>query len=167
MPKVAKELGPLDVKRLAHIGGRNNVMVAVGSVAGLHGQLTPNGGKSWILRMLVGGRRRDIGLGGYPTVTLSQARDKAREARDKVDRGIDPVEDRKAVKARLVQSRRKGLLFREAVDRALSAKLDAFRHKKHRDQWRSTLERYAPPVIGAMLVQYICPRCPGRSEPTS
>ncbi len=152
MPKVATELGPVDVKRLAHPGGKGNIMVPVGGVTGLYMQLTPTGAKSWILRMLIGGRRRDIGLGGFPTVTLSQARDKAREARDKVERGVDPVEERKAAKARLIEARRKGMLFSEAVDKALAAKLDAFRNEKHRAQWRSTLDNYAIPEIGAMPV---------------
>ncbi len=152
MPKVAAELGPLDVKRLSHPGGKGNAMVSVGGVAGLYLQLTPNGGRTWILRMLVGGRRRDIGLGGYPTVTLAQARDKAREARDKVERGLDPVEERKAAKAKLIEARRKGMLFSEAVDKALAAKLDAFRNEKHRAQWRSTLDNYAIPEIGALPV---------------
>lgn len=155
MPKVAAELGPLDVKRLAHPGGKGNVMVSVGGVAGLYLQLAPKGGRTWILRMLVGGRRRDIGLGGFPTVTLAQARDKAREARDKVERGIDPVEERKAAKARLIEARRKGMLFSEAVDKALAAKLDAFRNEKHRAQWRSTLDTYALPEIGALPVDEI------------
>ncbi len=155
MPKVAVELGPLDVKRLTHPGGKGNAMVTVGGVAGLYLQLTPNGGRTWILRMLVGGRRRDIGLGGYPTVTLAQARDKAREARDKVERGVDPVEERKATKARLVEARRKGMLFSDAVDKALAAKLDAFRNEKHRAQWRSTLDNYALPEIGALPVNEI------------
>lgn len=152
MPKVAAELGPLDVKRLAHTGDKSNVMVPVGGVAGLYLQLTPKGGRTWILRMQVGGRRRDIGLGGYPTVTLAQAREKAREARDKVERGIDPVEERKAARARLIEARRKGMLFSEAVDKALAAKLDAFRNEKHRAQWRSTLDRYAMPELGALPV---------------
>ena len=155
MPKVAAELGPLDVKRLAHPGGKGNAMVPVGGVAGLYMQVTPKGGRSWILRMLVGGRRRDIGLGGFPTVTLAQARDKAREARDKVERGIDPVEERKNAKARLIEARRKGMLFSDAVDKALAAKLDAFRNEKHRAQWRSTLDNYALPEIGALSVNEI------------
>lgn len=152
MPKIAAELGPLHVKRLAHPGGYGNAMVPVGGVAGLYLQLTPKGGRSWILRMLVGGRRRDIGLGGFPTVTLAQARDKAREARDKVERGVDPVEERKASKAKLIEARRKGMVFSEAVDKALAAKLDGFRNEKHRAQWRSTLDRYAIPEIGALPV---------------
>lgn len=155
MPKLATELGALDVKRLAHGGGKGNSMVAVGGVTGLYVQITPNGAKTWILRMRIGERRRDFGLGGYPTVTLAQARDKAREARAKVESGIDPVEERKSARARIIASQRRGLLFSEAVDRALVSRLDAFRNEKHRKQWRSTLDTYAIPVIGSMSVQDI------------
>ncbi|WP_434614711.1 tyrosine-type recombinase/integrase [Tabrizicola sp. M-4] len=155
MPKVAAELGPLDVKRLAHPGGKGNAMFAVGGVSGLYMQVTPKNGKTWVLRVLVGNKRRDIGLGGYPTVTLAQARDKAREARDLIARGVDPVEEKKAAKARLILAQRKGLLFKDAVDKALAAKLDGFRNEKHRDQWRSTLDAYAIPSLGALPVQEI------------
>ena len=99
--------------------------------------------------------RRDIGLGGFPTVTLSQARDKAREARDKIERGIDPVEQRKATKAALVAAQRRGLSFAQAVEKALAAKLDAFKNPKHRQQWENTLATYATPDLGKMLVQDI------------
>lgn len=78
MPKVTPELGPLDVKRLSHSGGKGNTMIAVGAVSGLYMQVTPQNDQTWVLRVLVGYKRRDIGLGGLPTVTLAQARDKAR-----------------------------------------------------------------------------------------
>ena len=84
MPKVAEELTALDVKRLAHPGGKRNVLFSVGGVPGLQLQLSPKGGRSWVLRAMVGTLRRDIGLGGFPAVTLSQARDKARDARAKI-----------------------------------------------------------------------------------
>lgn len=155
MPKVAKELGALDVKRIVHSGGKRNDLVAVGGVAGLCLQVTPNSGKTWILRMRVGDRRRDIGLGGFPTVTLSQARDKARAARAKVEAGIDPVEERKAARAKLMTERKRGLLFSEAVEKALGAKLSAFKNEKHRKQWRATLDTYAMPELGKMVVQDI------------
>lgn len=155
MPRVAEELGPLAVKRLIHTGIKGNCMYAVGGVAGLYMQVTPNGGKTWVLRVLVGEKRRDIGLGGFPTVTLAQARDKAREARDMISRGIDPVEERKAVKARLILAQQRGMLFKDAVDKALAAKLDAFQNEKHRDQWRNTLDTYATPQLGALTLQEI------------
>jgi integrase len=155
MPKIAAELGPLDVKRLEHPGGKGNAMVAVGGVAGLYLQLTPKGGRTWLLRTTVGAKRRDIGLGGFPTVTLAQAREKAREARAKIESGVDPVEARKEAKRRLIEAQRRGLTFKDAVDKALGAKLDAFRNEKHRLQWRSTLDNYAIPEIGSMPVQEI------------
>lgn len=155
MPKVAEEMTALDVKRLAHPGHGRNVMVSVGGVPGLHMQMTPNGGRSWVLRATVGTLRRDIGLGGFPGVTLSQARDKAREARAKIEGGIDPVEARKAAKAALVAAQRRGLTFADAVDRCLAAKLDAFKNPKHRQQWENTLASYATPDLGAMLVNDI------------
>lgn len=155
MPKVAQELSALEVKNLAHPGGKRNVLYSVGGVAGLHMQITPRGGRSWVLRVKVGEKRRDLGLGGFPTVTLSQARDKAREVRAKIEAGIDPVEERKAAKALLVAAQRRGLTFADAVDKALAAKLDAFRNAKHRQQWENTLATYATPELGRMLVQDI------------
>jgi integrase len=155
MPRVAEELTALDVKRLVHPGGKRNVLVSVGGVPGLHMQLTPKGGRSWVLRATVGTLRRDIGLGGFPAVTLSQARDKAREARVRIEEGIDPVEQRKAAKAALVAAQRRGLTFADAVDRWLAAKLDAFKNAKHRQQWENTLASYATPDLGKILVQDI------------
>jgi integrase len=155
MPKVAEELTALDVKRLTHPGGKRNVLFSVGGVPGLHLQVTPIGGRSWVLRAMVGTLRRDIGLGGFPAVTLSQARDKARDARAKIETGIDPVEERKAAKAALVAAQRRGLTFADAVDRCLVAKLDAFKNPKHRQQWENTLASYATPDLGKMLVQDI------------
>ena len=155
MPKVSKELSAIEVKRLQHPGRGRNVLFPVGGVSGLHLQITPNGGRTWLLRVQVGNKRREIGLGGYPDVTLATARDRAREAKDQIRRGIDPVEERKAAKAALVAAQRRGLTFTEAVDRYLAAKLDAFRNAKHRQQWRNTLDSYALPDLGSMLVQDI------------
>jgi integrase len=155
MPRRAKELTALDVKRLAHPGGRGNAIVAVGGVAGLLLQLTPGGGRSWLLRTLMAGRRREIGLGGYPDVTLAQARDRAREAKDEIRRGIDPIERRRAARAALVTARARGMTFAQAVDKSLDAKLSEFRNAKHAAQWRATLASYAMPALGDMLVSDI------------
>lgn len=155
MPKIAEELTALDVKRLSHPGGKRNVLFSVGGVPGLHLQITPGGGRSWVLRATVGTLRRDIGLGSFPGVTLSQAREKARDARAQIDAGVDPIEERKAVKAALVAAQRRGLTFAETVNRALAAKLDGFKNAKHRQQWENSLAAYATPELGKMLVQDI------------
>ncbi|MFC0342066.1 tyrosine-type recombinase/integrase [Paracoccus niistensis] len=155
MPKMAAELSAIEVKRLEHPGRGRNVLFPVGGVAGLHLQITPNNGRTWLLRVQVGAKRREIGLGGYPDVTLAMARDRAREAKDLIRRGIDPVEERKAAKAALIAAQHRVLSFSGAVDRYLAAKLDAFRNAKHRQQWRNTLDSYALPDLGPMLVQDI------------
>jgi integrase len=155
MPKLAPELSAVEVRSLEHRGGKHSVMVAVGGVNGLYMQLSPGGGRSWVLRILVGAKRRDIGLGSFPTVTLSQAREKAREARDKIGQGIDPVEERKAAKASLIAAQGRGLTFDKATEQYLAAKLDAFKNAKHRQQWQNTLAQYASPALGKMLVQDI------------
>lgn len=155
MPRVAKELSALDVKRLQHPGAGGNVTFAVGGVSGLLLQITPNNGRTWLLRVTVGGKRREIGLGGFPDVTLAQARERARETKDQIRKGIDPVEERKAARAALTAARHRGLTFSEAVESCLTSKLDAFRNAKHRDQWRNTLATYAIPELGGMLVHEI------------
>lgn len=155
VPRVAKELSHLEVKRLQHKGGVGNATFAVGGVSGLLLQITPKGGRTWLLRASVGGRRREIGLGGFPDVTLAQARERARAAKDQIRSGVDPVEERKAVRSALAAAQRRGLTFAKAVEEYLSAKLDGFKNAKHRDQWRNTLQTYAIPHLGKMLVQDI------------
>ncbi|MCZ8081099.1 MAG: integrase arm-type DNA-binding domain-containing protein [Rhodobacteraceae bacterium] len=156
MPKRIEELSALDVKRLSHPGeGRRNALHSVGGVVGLFLQVTPTGGKSWVLRVTVGTKRRDIGLGSFPTVTLAQAREKARAARDTIEAGRDPVEERKAIKAALAEAQRPRLTFTKAMEKALAARLDAFKSEKHRKQWQATLDQYAVPIIGSLPVDAV------------
>lgn len=148
MPKIAKEMSPVEVKRLSEPG-----MHAVGGVTGLVLQISRNGqSRHWIYRTTIGGKRRHIGLGGYPTVTLAMAREIAREAYLKIREGIDPIEERKAVQAKLRTAQKRGLTFTQAMEKFLAVKLQEFDNEKHRKQWRTTLDRYAVPAIGTMLV---------------
>lgn len=155
MPKAAKELTALDVKRLVHPGKGRNVTYAVGGVSGLLLQVTPAGARTWLLRTVVGEKRRELGLGGFPDVTLAMARERARDAKDQIRRGVDPSEDRKATKAKLVAAQRRGLLFSDALDQCLAAKMGAFKNAKHRQQWRNTFDTYVIPELGRMLVHDI------------
>lgn len=155
MPKIARELSAQEVKDLKHNGKKGNAYFPVGGVAGLLLQITPSGGKSWILKATVGTKVKEIGLGGYPTVSLKIARERAREMRDKIRRGIDPVEERKAAKAALFAAQKRGLTFDDAVEKYLEHKLAELGNDKHRKQWRSTLSTYASPELGKMLVSEI------------
>jgi len=155
VPRVAKELSAIEVKRLLHPGIGGNVTFAVGGVSGLLLQMTPTGGRTWLLRVSIGGKRREIGLGGFPEVSLAQARERARETKDKIWHGIDPLKERKAAQSALVTSAGRGMTFKIATDRYLTAKLDAFRNAKHRQQWNNTLRTYAEPTLGGILVDDI------------
>lgn len=76
MPKVTKQLSIRELDALKHPGGKNSVTFAVGGVAGLYLKINSSGGRSWILRYRIGVKRREMGLGAYPTVSLKQARSK-------------------------------------------------------------------------------------------
>lgn len=147
MPKKAKELTALAVKKLTKPG-----LHAIGGVAGLLLQVTTTGARSWILRVMVGTKRRDIGLGGYPDVTLSLARDKAREMREMIQEGIDPVEERRVAKERLKLAQINSITFDEAVEHVLAIREREYKNAKHIKQWRSTLQTYASPIIGNLPV---------------
>lgn len=155
MPRIADELSALEVKRLTHPGGGGNATVNVGGVTGLQLQITPTGAKSWILRVTIGGKRRKLGLGSYPTVPLAAARERARDALDKIARGIDPVAERRAAQAALRAAQARAMTFAEAVDRYAEKKAAEFKTAKGRKQWRNSLEIHALPTLGAMPVDQI------------
>ena len=60
MPKIAKELRALDISRLTEPGHH-----PAGGVVGLYLYITPTGAKSWVLRTMIAGKRRHMGLGPY------------------------------------------------------------------------------------------------------
>ena len=150
MPRKARELSAIEVSRVTRPG-----MHAVGGVAGLLMQVSDTGARSWILRIWVGPNRRNIGLGGYPDVTLAQAREKAREMRLAVSEGRDPLAERQAARAALWADQARSLTFEKAVEKYLAAKLGEFRNEKHKKQWRSSLDAYALPALGPMAVDAI------------
>lgn len=149
MPRRARELSPIELKRLAP------GVHAVGGVAGLCLQVADGSGRSWLLRTMVGAKRREIGLGPYPEIGLALARQRAAEVKALIRNGVDPVEQRKAAKADLVAAQKRGLLFSKAVELFEPIKAAELSEGKYRDQWRNSLETYAVPVLGQMFVQDI------------
>lgn len=152
MPKKAKELGPLAISRLTQPG-----VWAVGGVAGLQLQVTPSGSRSWLLRVKVGEKRREMGLGGFPDVSLASAREKARAARMEISQGRDPISDRQAAISRLISKQQSALTFKRAAKDYVASHAHSWRNAKHEQQWTSTLEAYAFPILGNMLTGDIQP----------
>jgi integrase len=150
MPKKAKELSALEVSRLTKPGNH-----AVGGVSGLYLYVNEAQGRSWVLRVMIAGQRKHLGLGGYPSVTLAQAREKARAAREQVVSGVDPIHERKAAASALRAQQATRRTFREVATAYIAFQEPAWKNAKHRGQWSSTLEAYAFPVIGQLSVDAI------------
>lgn len=147
MPKQAAPLNALAVSRLKAPGFH-----AVGTVPGLLLQVTPAGAKTWVLRVMVGTRRRHIGLGGYPAVTLAMAHEKARQYRALIAEGVDPIERRKAARSALLAAQVKMISFEECAAAYIAARSPEWTNAKHTQQWTNSLTTYAFPVLGKLLV---------------
>ena len=106
---------------------------------GLHLFINKRGRKSWVQRTTVDGRRRDIGLGGYPKVSLGQARKRASDNRETIGNGKDPVADKRKPSTPT---------FREAAHAVHEANKPRWRNGSHTRAWIQTLERHAFPKIG-------------------
>ena len=154
MPRVAKELSPIEIKRKTAPGYH-----PVGGVAGLNLQVSDAGTKSWVMRCKVGDKRREIGLGAYPGVGLALAREKAQQVRDEVVAGIDPVAQRLVNRQYIVQAQleEKAMqwTFRACAEAYMKAKSPGWKNVKHASQWTNTLETYVYPTIGDMLVRNV------------
>lgn len=147
MPRIARERSAIQIRRLSEPGYH-----AVGGCRGLYLQITPSGGRSWVLRTTVGGKRRDIGLGSAADVTLKEAREKGRAVREQIRQGIDPVAERRVAQATLRAEQAKAITFEQAARKCHAAKAAAFRNHKHRNDWISSLQRHAFQVLGNMYV---------------
>ena len=148
MPRIAKPLTALEVKRLETPG-----LHAVGTVPGLCLRVSPPSMvRAWILRTVVGDKRRDLCLGGYPSVTLAHAIEAAREKRQAVLQGRDPVTERRAAKSSLRAAQQKQINFTRAAEAYIAAHEAAWKNAKHAWQWHSSLELYAFPKIGQLDV---------------
>ena len=133
-------------------------MVAVGGVVGLYLQITPSNAKSWILRTTVGAKRRDIGQGSFPDVSLAQAKERARHDKEKIRQGIDPIEERNAGRLALAAAQARRLTFRKAAEGYASATLRELGSESDRIRWRSSIERYVLPRLGDMEVSDLATR---------
>lgn len=90
---------------------------------------------------MINGRTREAGLGSYPVVTLAMAREQVLDNRRAIYAGRDPIVEK--------QQARRVLTFAEPVDQYVKIRVSEFRNEKHKKQWRSTLDTYAVPLIGA------------------
>jgi len=108
-----------------------------------------------VLRVQVGTKRRDIGLGPYPEVTLSEARQRARDAKAKIRQGIDPAAERRAFKSALIAAQAQDVTFAEVAQRFYEKKARELKTATQVTRLRSRLDTYAIPALGHLLVRNI------------
>jgi integrase len=109
-----------------------------GDGGGLQLAVSPSGARKWVLRYMRQGVPREMGLGGYPEVSLAVAREKALEGRRLARIGVDPIAERR--KDRGVPT------FSELADEIADQLSKGFRNEKHKAQWKMTLTVYAEPL---------------------
>ena len=114
---------------------------------GLFLYVKPEGTRSWIQRLVIRGRRREIGLGAVALVSLAEARELALANRKLARSGGDPLAEKRRVQG--VPT------FAEAARRVVEQKRGGWRGTRHAHDWLRSLERYAFPRIGKRPVSEV------------
>lgn len=113
--------------------------------------------RSWLYRFTspVSGKRRAMGLGSVEICSLANARQKSLGLRRAIFDGIDPIDQRQERKLGVKESDLNSITFQEAAKRCIKTKEAEWSNSKHKDQWVSTINTYALPIIGKMRVDQI------------
>ncbi len=120
-----------------------------GDGGGLYLQITGPTSRSWIFRYSIRGRARWLGLGSAKHLTLAAARAARDDARTEIRRGADPVATKRLERTASRTEAVARTTFRERAEQYIQAHEGEWRNGKHRLQWRSSLETYVYPLIGA------------------
>ena len=133
----------ISLKRLNKVGRHTDEQTK-----GLHLWVKPSMQMYWIFRYTFNGKREGISLGAYPEIGLKIARQRALEARLKINQGINPAEAKKTAQATVKES--KSPKFCEFSLEYIETMRPKWRNQKHAEQWVSTIKTYAFPVLGNM-----------------
>jgi integrase len=148
MARQIDRLSALKVERVKKPG-----MYADGG--GLYLRVTPEGAKNWVLRYMLDRRPHWMGLGPLALYGLQEARARALDARRKRHDGIDPIEARRADRARQRLDAAKAITFKECAEAYIASHRAGWRNEKHKYQWSQTLAQFVYPEIGSLPVQAI------------
>ncbi len=113
---------------------------------GLYLKVDKSGAKRWIQRLVIHGKRRDMGLGSATLVSLADAREQARINRALARSGGDPLAEKR---------KEQPLTFKESAYAVYEINKPSWKNEKHAKQWINTLEKYTFPVIGDKLISQI------------
>jgi integrase len=111
-----------------------------GDGCGLYLHVGPTGSKSWVLRYMLNGHSREMGLGSYHNFSLNEARARAREARQLLTDGIDPIDRRQAKIDAAIAEKARQVTFATACSRFLEEHLPKWKGHRYRRQWTANIE---------------------------
>jgi Arm DNA-binding domain len=131
--------------------------------------------KCWAFRYTspLTGKPREMGLGSFDTFSVAEARELARQYRQLVAQGIDPLEKRRKERNDAKAAFAERLTLADAAARFHSAHAARWKNKKHQYEWKSSLERYALPslgnrpvgeITGALITEALAPLWSGKHE---
>jgi integrase len=116
---------------------------------GLYFQVTPRGSRSWEYRFERAGKRRTMGLGAYPAVSLSRARELHKAAAALVADGFDPIAARGAQRQTAATA---AMTIQQACEAHLAAQRARFKTQVHVNQLRARCEAFVYPTIGQQQI---------------
>ncbi len=119
---------------------------------GLYLQVSQFGTKAWLLRFMLDGRARAMGLGPLHTVSLQEARERAREARQLLLDGVDPIAAKREKRSQQRVKAANRVTFRECAEKFMATHSEGWRNAEHRRQWQSGLVAYVYPTLGNIAV---------------
>lgn len=148
--------GNLDTKTI-EAAKKREASYRLSDGGGLLLEVMPSGKKKWICRLMVHGKRRDMGLGGFPTVSLKQARDAAEAARKAAADGVDPIaareaREREAVAAREAAEEAEARTFKNVALECIKAEAPGWKNERTALLWENSLKQWAFPELGKMPV---------------
>ncbi len=111
---------------------------------GLYLDVRPTGSRGWIQRLTIRGRRTELGLGGFPLVSLKEAREKAFANRKLAREEGDPLSEKRRAESMST--------FADATRQVWNQLRPGWRSSQHAELWLKSLERYAFPRIGKMPI---------------
>jgi integrase len=126
-----------------------------GDGGGLYLQVSKYETRNWVFRFTMAGKSREMGLGDLDTFSLKEARSRARDCRQQVADGIDPIEARKARRDTARAKEASRVTFEVCAKKYIATHQSEWRSKKHFEQWQTSLAQFAFPVLGKMPVDTI------------
>ena len=124
---------------------------------GLILRISNSGSKYWVLRIQLGKKRSDVGLGGYPAVSLENARKLAHTSRERAKRGDNPSPKNAAALHRSNSAHKPVMTFRYVFEDYFRLKKKSLSNGKHIWQWTTTMETFVFPSIGDRPVADVGP----------